>query len=133
GFHEGSRSIDRTIDVTFRREVHHAVDLFLAQQSEYEVGVGDVAFDEAVVRRVVDHAQRREVAGISQLIEIDYAPPCANQAADDRGTDEAGAAGDEYGPHPVSLRIRTGSRSPRAGERRGPCRKASAWLPHRAR
>ena len=77
------------------REVHD--DLGRAHERRGDRRVGDVAVDEAMARAVDHVAQVLEPAGVGQLVERGDVPVrmrCV-RPADEVGSDEAGAAGDE--------------------------------------
>jgi hypothetical protein len=70
---ERRRPVDRAIDMAFCCQMHHSTDLFIAQDSEDSRLVADIGPYEAVVGMIFNLAQRRQVPGICQLVDIDDA------------------------------------------------------------
>ena len=73
GLDEFGRAVDRAVDMAFGREMHDDVDVVFAKNSRHSGGVADVGLDEAIVRIILDLAQRGEIAGIGELVDIDHA------------------------------------------------------------
>ena len=97
GPREGERIADRAVDVAFGREVDHPVDVVSGEQRAHGLVVADVAFDERVVRTVLDVPQVREIAGVGQAVEV-YDPVVGvfpDEQPHDVRADESGAAGDQ--------------------------------------
>ena len=115
GFHESAGAVDRAVDMAFGRQVHDPVDLLFAQQAQHQLAVEDIAFHQPVVRRIVDGLEAFRIARIGQLVEIDDALAGAHQLADDRRSDEAGAAGDENGIHGQLSKAKGVVKSAKAG------------------
>ena len=97
GPRESERIADRAVDVAFGREMDHPVYVVLREEAAHGVVVADVAFDERVVRTVLDVPQVREVAGVGQAVEV-YDPIVGvfpDEQPHDVRADESGAAGDQ--------------------------------------
>ena len=95
------------IDVGLGRQVGDNVWAEIPESLGHRVAVADVDPAKAVALAVVDGPQRREVAGIGQLVEVEHVVSRLGQQVPDQGrADEAGAAGDENtqsGPAHVRL------------------------------
>ena len=96
GVDEGRGTVDRAVDMALGGEVQHGVRLLLAEDG---IEAGAVADIDLVVAMTVAHAglaQRFEVAGIGELVDVGYAPiGIGHDVADHGRADETGAAGDE--------------------------------------
>ena len=79
-------------------QMDETVELMLLEQLHNEVLVGDVALDEMVVGLAVNVGQILQVAGISQVVEVEdfVLGVLVHEEPHDVGSDKAGAAGDEY-------------------------------------
>ncbi len=98
GLDELGRAVDGAVDVALGGQVHDAVRPVLGEQAADLGGVADVHFFKGITRVAGDAGDRIEVAGIGQAIDVDYPViGVGDQVADDGGTDETGAAGDEQG------------------------------------
>lgn len=88
--------IDRAVDMAFRSQVHHGIRLVLC---EYAVEFGSVANIHLLksVARIIGYlGQRFQIAGISQLIDIDDRVLSVLDNMTDNGrTDKARAAGNK--------------------------------------
>jgi hypothetical protein len=98
--HELPRPVDRPVDVRLGREVQHAGGAVPGEQCAHARRVRDVGLLEVVARRRLHLAQRVEVPGVRQLVDVDDGVlGLAHELAHERGADEAGAAGHEDGRH----------------------------------
>ena len=92
GLDEVGRARDRAVDVAFGREMHDPVGPELGDRLLHRSAVADVGMQEAVVRLALDRSQRRQVAGISERIDVeDLIALVEHEVADERRTDESGA------------------------------------------
>ena len=57
--------------MAFSCQMHDHVDVVPAQQIVDDRGVADIGVHEAVIGMVLDLAERFEIAGIGQLVDID--------------------------------------------------------------
>jgi len=73
------------------------VDLFFGKDFPDKGGVGNVAFDEAIVGIFLDAGQIAGIAGIGELIEIDdfVIGIVLQRVADKVGPDKPASAGDQ--------------------------------------
>ena len=60
GVDEVRRAVDRAVDMAFRREMHHRLDPFLAQQRRDKRGIGNVAVDKAIIGVLLDRGERAQ-------------------------------------------------------------------------
>ena len=58
--------------MTFCREVNDAVNVFLSHQTAYPFEVADVHPHESVVGATFDVTQIGEIAGVGQLVNVNY-------------------------------------------------------------
>jgi hypothetical protein len=94
--HELPRPVDRPVDVRLGREVQHAGGAVPGEQCAHARRVRDVGLLEVVARRRLHLAQRLQVSGVRQLVDVDdRVVGLAHELADEGRPDEAGAAGDE--------------------------------------
>ena len=103
GLSKCKRILDGTIDMGLGGEVDDAVDLFVLHQFVDAVEVADVHLDELVVLLVLDVLQVGEIAGIGQLVQVNYLVLWifVYEEADDVAADETGSAGDDNAMHDV--------------------------------
>lgn len=95
GFDKRRRAIDGTIDVAFRRQVHHYIRLILGEYPIQPGAIADVDLLEGITIAVGHHRQRLEVTGIGQLIHHHHAVAGGlDDMPHDCGTNETGATGD---------------------------------------
>ena len=69
GLHEFAGSVDRAIDVAFRRQVQNHVGLEIGEGAPHRRCVGDIRPNELKARVVLYRRQRIEVAGVGKLVE----------------------------------------------------------------
>ena len=86
----------------FGGEVDDGVGPVFAKQACEQVAVADVALHEHVVGVVAQRRQRFRVAGVGELVQVDYAQSVGDSLVHEIAADEAGAAGDEQGFHRTS-------------------------------
>ncbi len=94
GLDEIGRPVDRAVDMTFRRQVHHRIRIVRREHLAHGGGVGDVGFDQdmAVVSGCL--LQRVFRRGVSHLVDIDHhVIGLTKQVAYHGGTDEPATAG----------------------------------------
>src|SRR5271163_3219884 len=97
---EAPRSVNRSIDVGFGREVHNCVRLPMLDDGFDRVPIRDIAAYESVGWVGFNAAQIEEAARISQLVEHDYAPAFSGQDHPrEVRSDKAGASGHDDGFH----------------------------------
>ncbi len=78
----------------------------LANSGFHQLGIGDVALHEVMSRVAFQPREVREVAGVSEKVEVDHRLVAPGQPVEDEvGADEAGAAGHEnhLSPLPSSM------------------------------
>ncbi|MOA30968.1 hypothetical protein D3C78_1520960 [compost metagenome] len=98
GLDEVLRSVDRAVDVRFRREVDHGPRPVLSQQTIHQRPVADIAMHEGMARVPFQAGEILQVAGVGQLVEADHRFVMAGEPVQHEvGADEAGAAGYEDG------------------------------------
>ena len=96
GLHEGVRAVDGAVHVALGGEVHHDVGREGVERPGHGRLVEDVRLQERVARVVGDGREGVEISGVGQLVDDeDVVVRLPDQAAHDRRSDEAGAAGDE--------------------------------------
>ncbi len=103
GHDEVLGTINAAIDVALGSEVHHGVDLVLAEQAGEERSVQDVALNEDVARIVLECGEIGEITRVGELVVIDdlrdghatLRSRRTEEVVDEIGTDEAGTAGDK--------------------------------------
>ena len=88
--------------MAFRGEVDDVVRLEGLKRIRDRRPVADVDFGEAIVRRVVDRRQRRQIARVGQLVDVQHVDAGADQMPADRGADEARPARYQYVTHVLS-------------------------------
>ena len=97
GLDEIVRAVYLTVDVAFGGEMHDRTRPVLAQQFVDQGAVVDVAAGKYMRLIVADLRQVFEIAGVSQLVEIEHAGLFPREPLENEiGADETGAAGDEY-------------------------------------
>ncbi|MCY1560389.1 hypothetical protein D9M68_975180 [compost metagenome] len=83
--------------MAFRRQVHDEIDSFLRENPAHLVGVADIGFPEDIVRTAVEIPQRRQVACVGQLVQIDDTVLTGRHEMPAHGrADETGTAGDQH-------------------------------------
>ena len=68
---EGERVLDGTVHMAFGREVDNAVDMLVLHELVERVEIADVHLHELVIRFALDVLEVREVARVSELVEVD--------------------------------------------------------------
>ena len=103
--------------MALRREMHDDVGLVALERVAHGAGVADVDFREGVTRMRGDRGEVVEIAGVGQGIEVhDLVVRVGDQVAHHRGSDEAGAAGDEETErHGQALKVKGVAASRRNG------------------
>ena len=100
GLNERRRAINGTIDMAFRREVHHRIGLMLAEDAIQLGSVTDIHLFKGKTRILRHRRQRHQIAGVGQLIHNNDA---IGGVLDDfthyRGANKARAAGDQNRSH----------------------------------
>lgn len=96
GHHKSAGIADRTVDMRFRSQMDHPVGPVFFEDLQYMPGIGDVGFNEGVIRPVLDILQVLQVPGIGQRIQIDdlITGIFGNKLSHNMGTDKSGSAGD---------------------------------------
>jgi len=78
------------------RQMHHGVGAVAREDVRKTRRVADVQMDESVARILRHGRQGFQIAGVSQLVEVDdRVAAVADQVPDQGRADESGAAGDE--------------------------------------
>jgi len=72
GLDECRRAVDGAVDVGLGGQVHDGIRLEAAQRLAYRSLITDVGLQEAIARVVLDLAQRLQVAGVGQLVEVEH-------------------------------------------------------------
>ena len=99
--------------------MHHGRRLVSLEHRVDRRALGDVAFDENVGRIAPHRLERIEVAGVSQLIEVDDPRRLLGNALPHETTaDESGAAGDKYRLHDGHVPAEEDKLGPKEGRRR---------------
>ena len=100
GLGEGERVFDTAVDVGLGGEVDNAVNMLVLHQFEDSVEVADIHPDKLVVGLILDILQVGEIAGVSQLVEIDdpVVRVLIDKQPDYMASDEAGPSRDYNGP-----------------------------------
>jgi hypothetical protein len=96
GRDERSRIVDRAVDVGLGGKMDNRVRPFRREQGTQTRRVADIRADEAVARVAGGFRHVGKIAGIGEAVRVHgrHAGP-GDEAADDRGADEAGATRDE--------------------------------------
>ena len=96
GAHEVARAIDRAVDMTFGRQMHHRIRLAGREDVLHCGRVGDIGTDQLVAVAVDRPFQRIFRRRIGHRVDIDDGMiRIANEVADDRGSDKATATGNQ--------------------------------------
>ena len=105
-FDERRRSINRTVDMRFRRQMHDRVGLLVGEDAAHLPAVANVGLIEAIVRRTFHRAQRLEAARVSELVDVDDVVAARHEVPHDSAADESGAARDHDLPSAGHLQLR---------------------------
>ena len=93
GLDELGRAVDRAVHVGLGGEVHHRSRAELPKYLVQASSVADIDLVEPIARRLRDRAQRLEIAGISELVEVgDLVRRAVDQVPDHCRADETGSA-----------------------------------------
>ena len=88
--------IDRAVDMTFRSQVHHGIRLVLCEYAVEFGAVANIHLLKSIARIIGYLGQRFQIAGISQLIDIDdRVLGVLDNMTDNGRTDKARAAGNK--------------------------------------
>ena len=103
---EGERVLDGAIDMAFSSEVDDAIDLLVLHELVERIEVADVHLHELVVRLALDVLEVREVARVSQLVEVDnfVLGVLVHEKANHVASDKACTAGDNNRTFHIFLR-----------------------------
>jgi hypothetical protein len=69
GLDEGRRTIDGTIDMALRGQVHDKVGAIVREQLANGLSVGDVGPNKAVPKTILYRCQRVEIAGLGKIFD----------------------------------------------------------------
>ena len=69
GFEENTGVLNRAVHMRLRRKIDHDIRLLLLKELFHRFPVANVGFDKAEIRLVHHARKRREIAGISELIQ----------------------------------------------------------------
>ncbi len=95
GLDELAGSIDRAVDVAFRREMHHGVGRKALEQFAHPRRIGDVSANKGIARVVRHGCERVEIARIGELVDHQHLMRrLADDVTHNGGADEPRAAGD---------------------------------------
>ena len=99
GLREGERVLDGPVHMGLRREMDHAVHMFILHEGQDALEVADVHLDEPVVGPVLDVLEVREIARVGKLVQVDdpVVRVFVHEQPHDVAADETSAAGDEDG------------------------------------
>ena len=93
GFKKSHRTVDGTIHMAFRSQVHDRVRFKNFKGRAHGRGIRNIGLDEMIARAVRHIGQRGGIAGVGELIHIDHAPGAGRKHFTNHGrTDEARAA-----------------------------------------
>ena len=82
--------------MAFGRQMRDHVGTEVRDRGTHRAGIADIAPNEPIALRRCDRLDRRQRAGIGQLVEIEHIVLAVfDQMPDQCGTDEPGPAGDE--------------------------------------
>ena len=99
--------------MTLRGKMHDDVRLKFLEGAPDGGAVADVGPQKGKARVIGDRLERREIAGVSELIEDQQAIlTIANKSARDGGTDKAGPAGNENSSSPPRVHPESSPRRP---------------------
>src|SRR5262245_26841081 len=105
GVDEFGGSVDRAVDVALRCQVHDRVGIKAGKNIAHGGTIADVDTAEVVARMALYRSQRREIAGIGQLVEDEHLMTrVIDEMPDDGRSDEPCAArnDDLHAPAPRS-------------------------------
>src|ERR1700730_19337734 len=94
GIDEFGRNVDRSIDMTFRRQMHDGIRIESCKQIGDRRAIADVGAAETIAPMALDRLQRGKVSGVSQLVDDQHVMAgVADQVTDQRRSDETSPAG----------------------------------------
>ena len=73
GVDEFGGAVDRSVDVTFGREMHHRIGIEARKNLSDSQTIADIGAAELIARMALHRSKRGEIAGIGQLVD-DQAP-----------------------------------------------------------
>ncbi len=73
GFYERSGAVDGSIDMAFSCQMHHDIRAVIANNLVESLPINDVGADECETRIVGNGCERVQIAGISELVDHQYA------------------------------------------------------------
>ncbi len=98
GVDELARAVDRAINMTLGRQVHHSAGRILIEQLAQRLAVADIHLAEGIAWMSRCLRNRGEVGGVGELVDVDdKSRGIVEQVSDDRRAYEARAAGHEDG------------------------------------
>ena len=93
GLKEALWTVDGAIDVAFGRQVQHRVGIVLRKDPAQSCAITDINGFKSVVRMISDAAERRQICGVGEPIDVDDETIGRLQELPDRGrADKTGAA-----------------------------------------
>ena len=96
GFDKRRCTVNRAVDMAFRRQMHQCIGLVRGKHALKLGAVADIHLLEGIARAGGHRFERLEIAGISELVYIDHAVVgVPDDMAHKRRADKAGTAGDE--------------------------------------
>ena len=134
GLHKFGRAGDRAVDMALGGKVHDPVRAEARHGLLHRGPVADVGLEKAVSVAAFDSAERGEIAGIGQLVDVQHIVAALEHEMANKGrSDEPGTAGDDHthvrsSPlRPRALRSRPAAQPAAAGP--GPWRTAYRHRP----
>src|SRR6516162_7934270 len=92
GFDEISRTVDRSVDMGFRREVQNGVGVELAQQRADRLPIADIGLAKRITGARFDSPKRAQIRRIGELVDIqNRGIQLADEQPTNRRADKAGA------------------------------------------
>ena len=73
GTDEIARAVNRTVDMGFRRQMHHGIRLEFGEKAHHRRLVGDVTFGKSVACAVVQAAQIFRRSRVGKLVDVEDA------------------------------------------------------------
>ena len=99
------RILDRTVHVGLRRKMDYSVDLVVCHNLQHLLEVAYVCLDEDIVWAILYILEIREVAGIGELVDVDYAVVgiVLHEQSHDVAADESRTSGYHYIPFEIHM------------------------------
>ena len=72
GLDERGRSVDRTVDMRFGREMENGVGVEFLHSREHRLPIADIGSAKDVARICFDRPKRPEIGRIGELVDIQY-------------------------------------------------------------